>query len=401
MANAKDHLEHITSRFGVSGAIVRAALWLAFVGGGFWFLSQIQFTLTVFGLAWLIAYLMNPLIELLEGRRLGPVAQCSRGLAVGGIYLCIFALLFLTASLAFPSVSSQIEHLIDLQKTLYNPHELSTAIQNQGERLVQMVPEQYRAPLMEKLRASLGTITTEAGKVISSVLSQIAGMLGSMLKGLVMFLTALLISIFFILGWSELRGDFIGFFPHRYHEEIEKLLAQMHRIFGGYIRATIVTSAAAGVSSTVCVWIYSLVTGHSCPYALIIGLIAGIAYPIPLFGILSSTVIAAVLSFFPESNSGVAVSVGLIVLLANLTIDRTIQPKLMSAAIGVSPLFVMFAAAAGGEFIGGVWGMLLGIPLAAMTKAFLTWIHDLFLVDAEEPQNHKEAPTQPPQETEE
>ena len=62
-------------------------------------------------------------------------------------------------------------------------------------------------------------------------------------------------------------------------------------------------------------------------------------------------------------------------------VDRIVLPKLMSDAIGVSPLFVIFAAAAGGEFLGGVWGMLLGIPLAAMTKALFEWIHDRFMVD--------------------
>lgn len=71
----------------------------------------------------------------------------------------------------------------------------------------------------------------------------------------------------------------------------------------------------------------------------------------------------------------------LVVLSISITIDRTLQPKLMGDAIGVSPVFVIFAAAAGGEFLGGVWGMLVGIPLAAMTKAFFTWFYDLFLVD--------------------
>jgi predicted PurR-regulated permease PerM len=381
VANPKEHLTHITSRFGVSGAIVRAAIWLAFIGSAVWFLTRIQFTLTIFGLAWLIAYLMNPVVERLEGKKLWHIERCSRGLAVGGIYFCVLSLLFLAGSLLFPTVAAQIQHVIDLEHTLYNPQQLASSVQEKGEKLVNLLPVEYQAQLLEKLRASLGTITTEIGKFISSALSHLASFFGQMLTGAVIVLSALLISIYIILSWKELGTTFVESFPFQYRQEINRLMGQMNRIFGGYLRATIVTSLAAGGSTTVCLWIYSFVTGVSCPYSYVIGIIAGIAYPIPLFGILSSTVVAAVLAFFPESNVNTALWVGGIVFLVNNIIDRTLQPKLMSSAIGVSPLFVIFAAAAGGEFIGGVWGMLVGIPLAAMTKAFTTWIHELFLED--------------------
>ena len=71
--------------------------------------------------------------------------------------------------------------------------------------------------------------------------------------------------------------------------------------------------------------------------------------------------------------------------MVNIIIDRTIQPKLMSDAIGVSELFVMFAAFAGGE-VAGIWGMLLGIPVAAMGKALFEWFHLNFLT-TDEPDN--------------
>jgi hypothetical protein len=118
---------------------------------------------------------------------------------------------------------------------------------------------------------------------------------------------------------------------------------------------------------------------NGCPYAVIISIIAGLTYPIPLFGILSSTCIGGVLAFVPESDLGTGLQVALIVLVVNTVIDRTLLPKLMSNAIGVSPLFVIFAAAAGGEFVGGVWGMF---------KAIFVWFHGEFLTDPEARLDH-------------
>ena len=114
---------------------------------------------------------------------------------------------------------------------------------------------------------------------------------------------------------------------------------------------------------------------------LLLALLAALTYPIPVVGAAGTCVLGGVLAFLSTGDLGYAVVVLLVIMGANQGVDRTIYPKLMGDAIGVSPLFVIFAAAAGGEFLGGVWGMLLGIPLAAMTKAFLLWIHALFLVD--------------------
>ncbi|MCA9779085.1 MAG: AI-2E family transporter [Candidatus Eremiobacteraeota bacterium] len=85
------------------------------------------------------------------------------------------------------------------------------------------------------------------------------------------------------------------------------------------------------------------------------------------------------MGYLPENDLGFGVAVLITINVVNVFIDRTVQPKLMSSAIGVSELFVLFAAFAGGE-VAGIWGMLLGIPVAAMGKALFEWFHTNFLV---------------------
>ena len=130
-----------TSRWWDATVLVRAGLWLAGLAMGLWFLTRIEYTLTIFGLAWLIAYLMNPLVGRLEGHRLGPVRRCSRGLAVGVIYLCIISLLIFFGSLLFPTMTSQVDRLMELQQAIYNPHQLAVTVQERGERLLALVPQ--------------------------------------------------------------------------------------------------------------------------------------------------------------------------------------------------------------------------------------------------------------------
>ena len=327
------------------------------LAAGIWFLTRIQVTLSIFGLAWLIAYLTRPIVLLFEGKRVGPIRQCPRALAVGTVYFLLLTVLFVVGSLAFPAVTGQFERLLDLQHALYHPQELAAAIQNQGERLVNLVPNQYRAELLERLKSSVGNLTAMVGQGLTEGLGFLAAFFKQMAAGAAVFISALLISIYLLFGWESLYFSLVSAFPGRYRHNFIELIGKMNQIFGGYVRATIIASLVNALAS-----------------------LAGLTYPIPLFGILSSVVTAVILGFVPDSDITTGLMVGGVVAVVSITIDRVLTPKLMGDAIGVSPMFVIFAAAAGGEFLGGVWGMLLGIPLAAMTKAFFLWFHDLFLV---------------------
>lgn len=364
--------------------LVRAALWIAAIAVGIWFLSRVEFTLTVFLLAWLIAYMLNPLIARLQGRRIGPIRRCPRGLAVATVYLAIVGGMVLAGALLVPTVSDQINHLLDLQQEAYNPRSLGEAIQRQGDKLMALVPQQYRAQMVERLHSNLDLLTEKLGQLLGTGVSHLASFFGQILTGTLIFLSALLISVYVALGWTEMGLSFVGMFPPQYRIDVIGLLDKMNRIFGGYLRATILTSLAAGIFTTVALEIFVFVSGRSLPYSFVIGLIAGLLYPIPIFGILASTIAGGVLAFFPESSVSTAIWVTSLVFIVNLIVDRALLPKLMSDAMGVSPLFVLFAAGAGGEFLGGVTGMLLGIPLAAMARATFSWVHDLILVPAEQ-----------------
>jgi hypothetical protein len=121
-----------------------------------------------------------------------------------------------------------------------------------------------------------------------------------------------------------------------------------------------------------------LITGKEFPYKGLVAFVAGLSYPVPVIGIIATSILGGVLGFVSE-GIGFGIVVLVVINVVNIIIDRTVQPRLMSDAIGVSELFVMFAAFAGGE-VAGVWGMLLGIPVAAMGKTLFEWFHLNFLL---------------------
>jgi predicted PurR-regulated permease PerM len=111
------------------------------------------------------------------------------------------------------------------------------------------------------------------------------------------------------------------------------------------------------------IFAFTLLTGFK--FALLLGIIAGLAYAVPFVGMIVAHVVGLVLAA-PQGLQTV-IWVQIIVFVVARVADNVFVPKIMSDSVGVSPIVVMFATFAGGELF-GLPGLLLGIPAAALAK---------------------------------
>ncbi|MCD6310567.1 MAG: AI-2E family transporter, partial [Candidatus Eremiobacteraeota bacterium] len=118
-------------------------------------------------------------------------------------------------------------------------------------------------------------------------------------------------------------------------------------------------------------------------YALSMSIVAAVTYPIPYLGIAVSGLLGGILAYFQSENWGYTLAIFLIIIIVNNLIDQFMRPKIMSDVLHMNPVFIMFAAFAGAELM-GLLGMIIGIPMAAMIMAILTYIYKKFLADKEE-----------------
>ncbi|HXE72630.1 MAG TPA: AI-2E family transporter, partial [Candidatus Nitrosotenuis sp.] len=351
-------------------------LWLLLIVGALWLIVHIKATLMIFAVAFLISYLLNPAVTAMEGRRLGPIRRVPRVVAVIVLYAVLGSLLIAVGAIVVPLVVDQVSSLAERAPSLAAT--IQSKILSARDTYLQKVPPNVRANIETSLASSAETI----GTWLKVVFSYMGRFLASTFSSAFIFLTAMLLAFYMLLSWKRLAAGTLAAVPRIYRDEARDLMAKMHQIFGGYLRATIITSAVCGLSTLVLLLGLRWLTGRANPYILIISITATLCYPIPLVNALVPPLLGGILAYLPENNTAYALMVAGVIALTNIVVDRTLSPKLMSEAIGVSPLFVMFAAFAGGELM-GVWGMLLGIPLAAMAKALLAWVHGRFLVAPE------------------
>lgn len=343
-----------------------------------WSLAQIPNTIIVFSLAWLISYLLNPAIDAIEGKKLGPLKRCSRGFAVSIVAGLLIGAVIAAGSMMIPRLTDQVQRLLALQDSISDPMQLPVTLREKAEPILARVPAAYRDQAMAKASTFIQEGASKIGLWVSQAISWIGSFLGQLLSGVFLVLTAFLVSLYMLMNWHGMGRSFLEILPRQYRDEVESLSATMNQIFGAYLKATILTSIACTIATFISLLLLSVVTGHSFPYLGLVSFVAGLAYPVPVVGIIATSILGGVLGYIPESNIGFGIAVLVTINVVNAIIDRTVQPKLMSNAIGVSELFVLFAAFAGGE-IAGIWGMLLGIPVAAMGKALFEWFHHNFL----------------------
>ena len=110
------------------------------------------------------------------------------------------------------------------------------------------------------------------------------------------------------------------------------------------------------------------------PYAILLGVIAGVLEVVPLMGPLAVAVIAVVIAALHDPRLAVWTAVFLIAL--RLVEDYVIYPRLIGRDIHLHPLVVILAVLGGAE-LDGIAGVFIAVPLVALTtvagRHWLEW----------------------------
>jgi len=105
------------------------------------------------------------------------------------------------------------------------------------------------------------------------------------------------------------------------------------------------------------------------PYALLLGLIAGVFNFIPYIGsIISAFIISAFALIATDLSTAIPVMIGLLIF--NQLDGNYIEPRIMRSSLKISPILVIIAVVVGGAYF-GIVGMFLAVPVAVILKQLL------------------------------
>jgi predicted PurR-regulated permease PerM len=325
--------------------------------------------LLMFGLAWLIAFILRPVARwLAEGpltwrlliavyRRWGEkranwIGRLLDPLAVTLVYLVLFGLLTVFLVAIIPVVVSQARQLgINVGNYLTQaPQWIATLQADLAGRFNVPFDLVNRFYGSEDIGRQITTLAESTPRYAAQLIRGLASGVGETML-------VLALSYYLMLDGRRMARQIHELIPERYSDEYEFAMSTIGRTFGGFVRGQVVMALLSGIVTGVA----AAVAGVR--YSMVVGAMASLVMLIPLIG-------APIAMFTP---SVVALIQGVppltaLLLLAFLTTFQQILlhfivPRIMSEATGMPSLLTLIAVLIGVR-LWGVWGFIFGIPVA-------------------------------------
>lgn len=318
--------------------------WLVLAGLILWGASHVVRSLLVVIVAALLAFALTPAVKLLQ--RFMP-----RVLAVVVVYLVVLGGISL---LLYAIINTTIDQITSLAATL------KTFLTPQGQ--------QQSAPIVQFF-ARFGVTASEleqVGQLIESQASGIASNALPFLSGVADFMLNVIIvavlSIYLVLDGPRAIRWLRRNAPIVQRERTHFLLDTIERVIGGYIRGQLIMSSTVGLLVGVGMTIAGV------PYGVLLGVIAFILEFVPIIG----TIISGALCVLLALSKGWVVALIVLVyfIIVHVVEGDILAPRIVGRAVGVHPAVSLFALLAGAELF-GIWGAVLGSPLAGLIQAVL------------------------------
>lgn len=326
---------------------LRYAAVAAAVAAGLWVLWRLRAVVTPFVLALVLAYLLEPLVALLERR------QVPRSAAILTVYLA----LGLAAGLIWVSVvPPAVAELEELARRLPEQSRQWTAA---GESLLARVrsdalPDVARRAseaLIGRLEQALEAVATRVGNLVVATLSQ----------ALNLVLTPVL-AYYILKDRERMARGLLELVPARQRRVVVALALEVDQTLAAVIRGQLLVSMTVGAAVAAGLALLQV------PYALVLGALTGLLDMVPYFGPVAAGIPILALSL-ARSPVTALWAVGLLVA-ANQLEGAFLQPRVMSRTAGLHPVLVIGAVLTGAE-VAGLLGMLVAVPVASVARDLL------------------------------
>jgi len=341
--------------------VLRIIFILLAVAALLWVVYKLTTVLLLLVLSIFFAYLVAPLVDLVERpvRLGGRERKLPRGLAIGIVYVVIFAAIGLAIYFLAPQLASQFPEFKQQAAAYYK------TITSTSDRVNQYFM-QHRMPegIVKAVNNTILGLIEKSGEIASAAFEK--------MLGLIIFLPWLvlipILAFFLLKDADSFRRSVLAMLPRgRLRWRGDEFFQDVNSTLAAYIRAQLTACLVIGV---ICSIGFALI---GFPSPLVLGLIAGMLEFVPLVGPLVVAILVALLALL-HSGIGMAFVVLLFLGVLRVVQDYVLYPRIIGQGIHLHPLAVILAILAGAE-IAGVAGIFLAIPvIAILTVSYRHWL---------------------------
>lgn len=273
------------------------------------------------------------------------------------VYLFLLIVFVLFILYILPMISTQFKSLLNNRHVYMNG--AMEFYEKANEWITPRIPEsakQYIPSLTAK-------VIDEARNFSVSMLHQSVPIMKSIASYIALIFIIPFVTFYILMDVDKYRSAFMAIIPERRREEFSNLLHEIDLMLGRYIRGQIIVCVVIGVSVTIALLMLDI------PYAVLIGVFAGVIDVIPYVGVAIGMIPAVILALF--KSPFYALFVLFILYLIHWTEGHIIVPNVMGQSIGLPPLVIIIALIIGMETL-GILGMFLAVPIASVIRVIVS-----------------------------
>lgn len=318
----------------------KTILWVLLIGVLSILLFMVRDIIAVLIFAIIISSALEPLLQYSENKKI------PRLLSLIIIYLLFFVFFAALIYILLPLILDQLRDFSENYPTYFGKIE-------EAAGTITFLPG-LSANLHDLLIQLTGQIPS-----FTSLISYVSSIFG----GVISFIVVLVISFYLALSRGSLDDFLSSVMPPQFETYAHGLWIRSQKKMGRWLQAQLLLSAFMAAVVGIGLWILGV------KYAFLIAVIVGMLEIVPFVGPIIAGGLATLLAL---SQSAVLGLWTLVFFIAIQQLENHILvPLLIKKLVGLNPVAVILAILVGAK-LGGVLGILLAVPLAAVVDEFFT-----------------------------
>lgn len=319
----------------------------------FFLLKTLSDVLIPFLVAWLIAYLMNPIVIWIQKG----LKMKSRWLAVVIVLLLFVVFIAGLGLLLIPTIIDEIIKAEALFMSFWKDRETQVIVQEFTKNIDVYFKENDVLQMI-----NMQTIQSVVEKILPGVMGVMHG-IWKLIAALAVIVITVLYLIFIMLDYDKINQGFRDMVPMKYRPLVYGVVDDVEKGMNSYFRGQSLVAFIVGILFAIGFLIIGL------PMAITVGLFIGVLNLVPYLQTIG-LVPVALLAWVQSAETGtpfwiIAVECTVVFLIVQSTQDLVLVPKIMGKAMGLKPAIILLALAVWGSLLGFV-GMIIALPATSL-----------------------------------
>ena len=339
-------------------SFIRMVLSMAIIVGILMLVERLSGVLLPFFIAWLIAYLLYPLVKFFQYT----LRLRNRLLSIFAAFASIGAVGTAAAFLLVPPVMEEFTRVNDLL-VMYFTDELNT--NTIPHNLSEFIRQNIDAEAVNKL-FSQENLSDMAKNIMPKLWAMLSDSIDFLFSIFASFIILLYI-VFILLDYESIAEGWIRLLPVKYRGFVATLVSDMQKGMNTYFRGQALVAFCVGILFSIGFLLIDF------PLAIGLGLFIGVLNLVPylqIIGFIPTIALAMLKAAETGENFWVIIAMALVVFaVVQLIQDGFLVPRIMGKITGLNPAIILLSLSIWGSLM-GMLGMIIALPITTLLLSY-------------------------------